>query len=134
MERLTMRIADTVGMTLEHEEKHTMDEWVDILQTRLCEYEDTGLTPEKIQELKTLAEQEKKGRLLQVPCHGEVLYEIDPEHGVVKHIVTDLHWTVDTIARDDRGMTWYDYYTSEEIETAYPTREAAEAALARLEG
>ena len=48
MERLTMRIADTVGMTLEHEEMHTMDEWVDMLQTRLCEYEDTGLTPEQI--------------------------------------------------------------------------------------
>lgn len=48
MERLTMRIADTVGMTLEHEEMHTMDEWVDMLQTRLCEYEDTGLTPDEI--------------------------------------------------------------------------------------
>lgn len=48
MERLTMRIADTVGMALGHEEMHTMDEWVDMLQTRLCEYEDTGLTPEQI--------------------------------------------------------------------------------------
>jgi hypothetical protein len=48
MERLTTRIGDTVGMAWQHEEKYTMDEWVDMLQTRLCEYEDTGLTPEEI--------------------------------------------------------------------------------------
>lgn len=48
MERLTVHIGDTVGMAWEHEEKHTMDEWVDMLQTLLCEYEDTGLTPEEI--------------------------------------------------------------------------------------
>lgn len=101
---------------------------------RLYEYEETGLTPQEISELKTLAEHHKEGRLLVVPCHGEVLYEADGEHGVVKHIVTDLHWVANTMAQDDHGMAWADYYTDEEIETAHPTREAAEAALAKLEG
>lgn len=54
MERLTTRIADTVGMAWEHEEMHTMDEWVDMLQTRLCEYEDTGWTPDEIKRLATV--------------------------------------------------------------------------------
>ena len=48
MERLTVHIGDTVGMAWEHEEKHTMDEWLDIVHARLADYEDTGLTPEEI--------------------------------------------------------------------------------------
>ena len=55
MDRLTVHIGDTVGMAWEHEEKHTMDEWVDMLQTRLCEYEDTGLTPEEVNYTKLYA-------------------------------------------------------------------------------
>lgn len=50
MERLTTRIGDTVGMAWEHEEMHTMDEWVDMLQARLCAYEDLEMTPEDIEQ------------------------------------------------------------------------------------
>lgn len=70
------------------------------------------------------------GRLVRVPRPGDVLYETDPEHGVVKHTVTDVYWGANTRAVDDNGQTWADYYTNEDIETAHTTREAAEAVLA----
>lgn len=120
---------------------------------RLAEYEDTGLEPQEIAALKlytmgaavaeiqefdgvpiarlqALAKAEKEGRLLIVPAPGDVLYETDPEHGVVKHTVTDVHWAANTSAVDDNGTAWADYYTEEDIDTAHNTREAAEDALA----
>ena len=69
-----------------------------------------------------------------MPHPGAVFYETDPEHGVVKHTVTDVHWVANTSAVDDKGMAWADYYTDEDIDTAHLMREAAEAALAILEG
>ena len=48
MERLTVRIAGTATMAFEHEEMHTLPEWLDIVHARLADYEDTGLTPEEI--------------------------------------------------------------------------------------
>lgn len=48
MERLTVRIAGTAAMAFEHEEMHTLPEWLDIVHARLADYEDTGLTPEEI--------------------------------------------------------------------------------------
>lgn len=123
------------------------------LLDRLCEYEETGLTPKEITTMATeietrflsyvkrkyglgaaklldVLEAAKHGRLFIVPAPGDVLYETDPEHGVVKHTVTDVHWVSNTSAVDDNGMAWADYYTEEDIETAHPTREAAEAVLA----
>lgn len=120
---------------------------------RLAEYEDTGLEPQEIDALKLytmgaavaaikefdgvsicrlqeLAKAEKEGRLVLVPRPGDVLYETDPAHGVVKHTVTDVYWGANTSAVDDNGQTWADYYTNEDIETAHTTREAAEAVLA----
>lgn len=52
MERLTTRMYGQPLMALDHEEKHTMDEWVDMLQVRLCEYEDTGLSPKQVKGLR----------------------------------------------------------------------------------
>lgn len=52
MERLTTRMYGQPLMALDHEEKHTMAEWVDMLQARLCEYEDTGLAPKQINGLR----------------------------------------------------------------------------------
>lgn len=120
---------------------------------RLADYEDTGLEPQEITALKLyamgaavaeiqefdgvsicrlqeLAKAEKEGRLAIVPAPGDVLYETDPAHGVVKHTVTDVYWGANTNAVDDNGQTWADYYTNEDIETAHTTREAAEAVLA----
>lgn len=72
----------------------------------------------------------KEGRLIPVPAPGDVLYETDPEHGVVKHTVTDVHWVANTSAVDDNGTVWADYYTEEDIYTAHHTREAAAAVIA----
>lgn len=122
-------------------------------QQRLDAYEATGLCPQEITALKLyamgaavaeiqefdgvpiarlqeLAKAEKEGRLLIVPAPGDVLYETDPAHGVVKHTVTDVHWAANTSAVDDTGMAWADYYTEEDIHTAHLNREAAEAVLA----
>ena len=51
MERLTTRIAGVAAMAYEHEERHTAEEWIDMLQTCLAAYEDTGLTPEDIKQM-----------------------------------------------------------------------------------
>ncbi len=173
MERLTMRIAGVAAMAREHEEMHTIPEWIDMLHNRLADYEDTGLTPEQVVDLMgnyanaigALAQirgqldriVEKYGlyhdgmgdaitnvmrmlqdkRLIPVPAPGDVLYEADPEHGVVKHTVTDVHWVANTTAVDDDGKTWADYYTDEDIGMAQPTREAAlliVAAASNMEG
>lgn len=48
MERLTTRCSGYAVMAWEHEEKHTTQEWIDMLTDRLAAYEDTGLTPEEI--------------------------------------------------------------------------------------
>lgn len=124
---------------------------------RLKAYEDTGLTPDEIttmaQEIETrfllyferiygpnagkllsVLEAAKQGRVVIVPRPGDVLYETDPAHGVVKHTVTDVHWVANTSAVDDDGQTWADYYADEDIETAHHTREAAEAVLQPGEG
>lgn len=145
MERLTTRIAGQPAMAWEHEEMHTADEWIELLQARLAEYEDTGMEPEEINALREFCESatnttmrhiyelvqaEREGRLVRVPRPGDVLYETDPAHGVVKHTVTDVYWGANTRAVDDNGQTWADYYTNEDIETAHTTRKAAEAVLA----
>ena len=48
MERLTTRCSGYAVMAWEHEEKHTTQEWIDMLTDRLAAYEDTGLDPEEI--------------------------------------------------------------------------------------
>ena len=48
MERLTTRCSGYAVMAWEHEEKHTTQEWIDMLTDRLAAYEDTGLEPEEI--------------------------------------------------------------------------------------
>ena len=58
MERLTTRCSGYAVMAWEHEEKHTAQEWIDMLTDRLAAYEDTGLTPEEIKELRELCTDE----------------------------------------------------------------------------
>lgn len=48
MDRLTTRIAGEAAMAPEHEEKHTIPEWLDMLHERLAAYEDTGLMPGEV--------------------------------------------------------------------------------------
>jgi hypothetical protein len=43
-------------MASEYEEKYTEQEWISVLQDRLAAYEDTGLTPEEINDLASVRE------------------------------------------------------------------------------
>ena len=57
MERLTQRLrTGEVLMASEYEEKYTEQEWISVLQDRLAAYEDTGLTPEEINDLASVRE------------------------------------------------------------------------------
>lgn len=63
MERLTSRMADgTAVMAWEHEEQHFTNEWVDMLQTRLAAYEDTGLEPCDYSTMSHALQQAKRAR------------------------------------------------------------------------
>ena len=57
MERLTERLrTGEVLMASDYEEKYTEQEWICVLQDRLAAYEDTGLTPEEINDLASVRE------------------------------------------------------------------------------
>lgn len=119
------------------------------LLDRLAEYEDTGLTQEEvsalvkdwsdrctiigecggIDRLRELAEADKNGRVVVLPCKiGDVLYRASPS-GVVVHRVANMvyreltsRWYIDTIPNLP--------YASEELgKTTFLTREEAEKAL-----
>lgn len=98
MERLTTRCAGRAVMAWEHEERHTTQEWIDMLTDRLAAYEDTGLEPEQVKdmaenaetkcltwfesrygfpagELMRVLEAKQEGRLLVLPCKaGDMVY------------------------------------------------------------
>ena len=94
MERLTKR-TKTGGVLLasEHEEKYTAEEWICMLQDRLADYEDSGVTPERVVWMKEVIEiafdhdksrverahelhvADKEGRVLILPCkRGDGIY------------------------------------------------------------
>lgn len=149
MERLTERLrTGEVLMASDYEEKYTEQEWICMLQDRLAAYEDTGMTPEEIDmdheaaetlrqlcrgcdldRLEKLAEADKDGRVVVLPCKvGDVLYRASPS-GVVVHRVANVmyrgltsRWYIDTIPNLP--------YASEELgKTTFLTREEAEKAL-----
>lgn len=110
MDRLTTRIAGEAAMAPEHEEKHTIPEWIDMLHERLAAYEDTGLMPEEIgnavselawvkgqldnivkqfglyhdgmgDAILELLKMSKEGRLLPLPCPiGSTVYVIGHQY------------------------------------------------------
>ena len=102
MERLTERLrTGEVLMASDYEEKYTEQEWICVLQDRLAAYEDTGLTPEEvsalikdwidlrttigecggIDRLRGLAEADKDGRVVVLPCRaGDVMYKLFREY------------------------------------------------------
>ena len=81
-------------MASEYEEKYTEQEWISVLQDRLAAYEETMQTPEEIDmdheaaeqfrhlcqgcdlgRLEELAEADKAGRLVVLPCKvGDTVY------------------------------------------------------------
>lgn len=60
---------------------------------------------------------------------GDTVFEVDGEHGVVKHDVYEVCVVFKTTATDDKGNEWDDYWTTEDIGDAYKTRMEAEADL-----
>lgn len=106
---------------------------------RLKEYEDTGLDPEALQStvdidyvrIMELLKADKDGRLFIIPwAVGDVIYEADPAHGVVRHtFAEEPAWMMHSYAVDDAGNEWYDGWGSSDETPCYKTREEAEAAL-----
>lgn len=145
-------------MASDYEEKYTEQEWISVLQDRLAAYEDSGCAPEEVlpkdkadeialklmcladleslcnyTRLRELAEADKDGRLVVLPCKvGDVLYRASPS-GVVVHRVANMvyreltsRWYIDTIPNLP--------YASEELgKTTFLTREEAEKALKEVE-
>ena len=107
MERLTKRTkTGGVLMAAEHEEKYTTEEWICMLQDRLADYEDSGVTPERVVWMKEVFEiafdhdksraerahelhvADKEGRVVVLPCKvGDTVWRI--VRGREPHITWD---------------------------------------------
>ena len=149
MERLTKRTkTGDVLMASEHEEKYTAEEWICMLQDRLADYEDSGVTPERVVWMKEVIEiafdhdksrverahelhvADKEGRVVILPCkRGDGIY-ICSAGRAWRFWVTDVSTlngrTVlnvqgfGTIAADDVGKTAF--LSFEEAERALEER------------
>ena len=118
MERLTQRIkTGEVLMASEHEEKYTTEEWICMLQDRVADYEDSGVTPERVVWMKEVIEiafdhdksraerahelhvADKEGRVAVLPCKvGDTVYFVN-----AKQI---FEFTVVGYAVDETGISW----------------------------
>ena len=136
-------------MASEHEEKYTAEEWICMLQDRLADYEDSGVTPERVVWMKEVIEiafdhdksrverahelhvADKEGRVLILPCkRGDGIY-ICSAGRAWRFWVTDVSTlngrTVlnvqgfGTIAADDVGKTAF--LSLEEAERALEEQE-----------
>lgn len=83
-------------------------------------------------ELDKYRKAEQDGKLVVIPwAAGDVIYEADPAHGVVKHTFAgEPAWMMHSYAVDDAGNEWYDGWGSSDETPFYKTREEAEAELA----
>ena len=130
MDRLTYRDKD--GMAMMKERGGWKSGGID----RLAAYEDTGLEPEQVAELKSFAQggihkvddgwkhvqellqAEQDGRLVVLPCKvGDTVYQIDAERvyeSEVKWIIFDC----DDIAFDERAIGGSIFLTRDEAEAA----------------
>lgn len=169
MERLTQRLrTGEVLMASDYEEKYTEKEWICVLQDRLAAYEDSLLEPEEvsalikgwsdlctiigecggIDRLRELAEADKDGRLVVLPCKDwldvvfgdQILFwGIDKScmENPIREISVDdaerITWydgykTVYLKGTDENGEAW-EFYPEEIGKTVFLTREEAEKAL-----
>lgn len=149
MERLTQRLrTGEVLMASNYEEKYTEQGWIDVLQNRLAAYEDTWLTPEEIDmdheaaeqlrhlcqncdldRLEKLAEADKDGRLVVLPCKvGDKLYRVfygeifEHRVGSMKYFAIQEKWDIET-------YPFCPCVESSIGKTIFLTREEAEKAL-----
>jgi hypothetical protein len=92
--------------------------------TRLAEYEDSGLSPEEVQEL---AKAKEEGRLVVLPCKTEDTAFIVYAKKILETTVDKRAWT------DDDGYmlrTKEEWFKEKDIgKTVFLTREEAEKAL-----
>lgn len=153
MERLTQRLrTGEVLMASEYEEKYTEQEWISVLQDRLADYEDTGLTPGEVKsmqeehfsglemaklhsalmELKKYQEADKDGRLVVLPCKvGDKLYRVfygeifEHRVGSMKYFAIQGKWDIET-------YPFCPCVESSIGKTIFWTREEAEKALEEM--
>ena len=140
MERLTERLrTGEVLMASDYEEKYTEQEWICVLQDRLAAYEDTGLTPEEVSALikdwidlrttigecggidllRGLAEADKDGRVVVLPCRaGSTVYRL-------QYIEQTPGRFVVGVAEIKFALIWLEEFGK----TVFLTREEAEKAL-----
>ena len=155
MERLTQRLrTGEVLMASEYEEKYTEQEWINVLQDRLADYEDTGLTPELVRETAELAiwvhdngiekikewiKADKDGRLVVLPCKvGQRVFAL---LGTDKHISESevkqigLGNEIGFVGIEPIGARGREYGVSIKGfgKTVFLTREEAEQALEAME-
>lgn len=133
---------------------HEVRKFYESCAIRCGQYEDSGLEPEEIADfmkrweraveisglckkggidhLLELKKAEQDGKLVVIPwAVGDIIYEADPAHGVVKHTFAENPaWMMHSYAEDDAGNVWYDGWGSSDETPFYKTREEAEAALA----
>ena len=159
MERLSDTAIEIIN-ELHTERLDYSSEYIPLIDAanRLAAYEDSGLEPEEIADfmkrweraveiaglckkggidhLLELKKAEQDGKLVVIPwAAGDVIYEADPAHGVVKHTFAgDPAWMMHSYAVDDAGNEWYDGWGSSDETPFYKTREEAEAVLKGGEG
>ena len=150
MERLTQRLRTGEALMASNcEEKYTEQEWISVLQDRLAAYEDTGLDPREvsaivkewselctivgecggIDHLRELAEADKDGRVVVLPCKvGDKLYRVfygeifEHRVGSMKYFAIQGRWDIETYP--------FCPYVEESIgKTVFLTRKGAEEAL-----
>ena len=88
-----------------------------------------GCTREYVNNEKVASHLIANGVTVQECKVGDTIYEVDGEHGIVKHEVYEVCVVFKTTATDDKGNEWDDYWTSEDIGNAFKTRNEAEATL-----
>ena len=158
MERLTQRIkTGEVLMASEHEEKYTTEEWICMLQDRVADYEDSGVTPERVVWMKEVIEiafdhdksraerahelhvADKEGRVVVLPCKvGDTVYTVNL-HKEIVDLTVDCFGIDETgelwIFTEDHNKTYVDAFEIRDIDDdVFLTREEAERALQELEG
>lgn len=99
MERLTTRCNGQALMAWEHEEKHTTQEWIDILTDRLADYEDIGLSPEEI-----------KDTIEMFHSYRQICAGLEPEQveELIKSKQLNKPLTVDELRKMDGEPVWWE--------------------------
>lgn len=113
-------------MASEHEEKYTTEEWICMLQDRLADYEDSGVTPELVVWMKEVIEiafdhdksrverahelhvADKEGRVIVLPCKvGERWADADGRAVRITAVIVSIEpfGTNINIYFDDEGAT-----------------------------